>query len=128
MRPQADRTSSPGAATVTRRNAVGSSLVIAAWIAITALLVEPLQAAWLDWDELAIDLPTLIQRLAPIAIVTSLVLSAIGAALSGVAPTRGLALWTALEVAVWAQADLFVWQYGTFDGTPIDWSIHQDKS
>lgn len=126
--PQPNWTSSPQAASMTRGRAIRTSAVIATWIASTVLLVEPLQAAWLNWDELAINLPTLFQRLVPLLGGAALGLAALGAALCALAPTRGLALWTALGVAAWAQADLFAWQYTTFDGTPTDWSIHANKA
>jgi hypothetical protein len=105
-----------------------NGIAFAAWIASTMVFVEPLQAIMLNWDELATDLPTMLWRLAPIALFVFAGLAPLAFATCWLAPTRGLALWSALSVAIWLQADIFVWHYGSFDGTPLDWSAHEGKA
>lgn len=111
-----------------RRNAVQAAVVVAAWIATTALFIEPLQTILLNWDELETGLPTLLWRLTPLLLSAAVGLAILSGVTCWLAPIRGPALWTLLGVALWIQADVFAWQYGTFDGTPIDWSVHADKA
>ena len=111
-----------------RGRSVGVGLVVAAWLSTTLLLVEPLQAAWANWEELSVGLPTILRRLSPVLLVGFLASGLLALVTCWLAPLRGPALWVALGVSVWAQADLFAWQYGTFDGAPIDWSAHAAKA
>ena len=111
-----------------RRGRALSGIAIAAWIATTVAFVEPLQAALLNWDDLAPGFQEILGRLSPIALIAFAGLVPLTFASCWFAPDRATALWVALCVALWAQGDCFVWEYGTFDGAPLDWAGQRDKA
>lgn len=99
----------------------------ACWVALTFAMIEPLQAALPNWDELSIDALTLGLQLGKVALVLLACLMPIAFASAWFAPLRAPAIWTASCVAFWVQGDLFLWDYGTFDGSQLDWSAHAVK-
>ncbi len=103
------------------------AFVLAALIAGTVVLFEPLKSAVLNWDEISIDFAALLQRLLPPFALALAGLTAGGIALCLAAPRRGVALLVATYAALWAQGNLLVWGYGPFDGSPVDWSAHTAK-
>ena len=107
-----------------RWRAGGIGALFGLWIAVTAALVEPLQAALLNGDQLSVAPATLARSLGSLALAIGLPLAMVGAAVSAFSPLRGVALLAALCTAAWIQADLFLIEYGTFDGRPLDWSAH----
>ena len=48
----------------------------------------------------------------------------VGTLTSALLPRHSIPLLLATYVGMWAQGSLFVWSYGSFDGSPIDWSEH----
>ncbi len=105
----------------------GAVAFVASLIAATLFLLEPLKSAVVNWDELSIGFSALLRQLAlPFAFGLAAAL-ALAFALCVAAPTRGLALLVATHAGLWAQGNLFVWRYGSLDGSPIDWEAHSAK-
>jgi len=110
-----------------RARAFALTTLAACWAALTFGAIEPIQAALPNWDELSIDALTLCLQLGKVALVLFACLLPLALASAWLAPLRAPAIWTASCAAFWIQGDLFVWDYGTFDGSQLDWSAHAAK-
>ena len=109
------------------RSRLSALLLVSGLLAATITLIEPAKSAITNWSEIAIGFEELLARLALPFAVTFLAIATLAIVLNALAPRRGLALLVALYVALWAQANLFVWKYGEFDGSPIDWGENSGK-
>jgi hypothetical protein len=103
------------------------ALVLAALIAGSVMLFEPLKSAVLNWDEISTGPAELLRRLLPPFAATFAALAALAAGLCLMAPQRGPALLVAAYAALYAQGNLLVWPYGSFDGSALDWAAHAGK-
>jgi hypothetical protein len=102
-------------------------IVLAGLISATLLLLEPAKSSLLNAEELHIDLPGVLRSLLLPWLLGTGLLSLVGLVLHRTLGQRALALFIAIAIALWAQANLFVWQYGAIDGMDIDWSVHAGK-
>jgi hypothetical protein len=101
--------------------------LIALAIAATVGLFVPLETALANRGELNVGLAELAELLAPSVVVLTTGLLVLALASAFVIGERALAVLCAFLVCLWAQAALFQWDYGHFDGDAIDWSIHAGK-
>ncbi len=110
------------------RSQLPAALLLSALLAATITLIEPAKSAIGNWSEIGIGISTLLARLVTPFAVALAGIAAFAVFLTVVAPRRAVPILAALYVALWAQGSLFVWEYGAFDGSPIDWSEHSGKS
>jgi hypothetical protein len=96
-------------------------------LAATVALLEPVKSAVSNWNEIGIGFSELFAGLAVPFGITFVGIAAFAVLLTAVAPRRAVPILIALYVALWAQGSLFVWEYGKFDGSPIDWNEHFGK-
>ncbi len=110
------------------RSQLPAALLLSALLAATIALIEPAKSAIGNWSEIGIGISTLLARLVTPFAVALAGIAAFAVFLTVVAPRRAVPILAALYVALWAQGSLFVWEYGAFDGSPIDWSEHSGKA
>ncbi len=110
------------------RSQLPAALLLSTLLAATITLIEPAKSAIGNWSEIGIGISTLLARLVTPFVAALAVIAAFDALLTVVAPRRAVPILVALYVALWAQGSLFVWEYGTLDGSPIDWSEHSGKA
>ena len=96
-------------------------------IAVVVAFFRPLESAVLNWGELGVGFGRLLGLLVLPFVVTWVGVAAVALSFAVVAPTRVVALLVAVLTGLWVQGTFFVWDYGVFDGTPIDWSLHSGK-
>lgn len=95
--------------------------VAGVWIATEGVLLQPLSVAARNPTELGASLGAIaVELLAPWAICAAGCVIMIQL-LALVSPVRTLAFAVAFVVAQWLQGHWLVWDYGVFDGSPIDW-------
>lgn len=104
-------------------HAVALAIVTAAILT----LFEPLKSALFNSDELSFGFTDLLVGLVVPFLVAATVLAIAWMACAVLMPRRGVALLTALLVCLAVQGSIFVWNYGQFDGSPIDWDAHFGK-
>jgi hypothetical protein len=103
-------------------------LTLSLAIAAVATLLTPIGIAAINWEEISLDFVDLLWRSAPHFAVLGLALMFLSAAVARVAGApRAVALLAAVLVGVVVQTNFFLWSYGAFDGSPIDWSEHAGK-
>jgi hypothetical protein len=102
-------------------------LLLSGLLAATIALFEPIKSAIWNWSEISLGFEALLARLALPFAGAWLGIAGVAALSSAAAPNRAISVLVALCVALWAQGNLFVWSYGSFDGSPIDWSEHSSK-
>lgn len=103
-------------------------LALSGLIAWTLAPFEPIQLAVQNWDEIGVDVSDLLSGYwLPFVVVFGAV-ATLGWISSLLAPRRSVAVLVALYALLWAQGNLFVWDYGAFDGSPIDWGRHRGKA
>jgi hypothetical protein len=110
------------------RSQLPTALLLSALLAATIALVEPAKSAIGNWSEIGIGISTLLARLAMPFAAVFVGIAAFAVLLTVVVPRHAVPILAALYVALWAQGSLFVWGYGVFDGSPIDWSEHSGKA
>jgi hypothetical protein len=110
------------------RSQLPAALLLSALLAATIALIEPAKSAIGNWSEIGIGISTLLARLATPFAAAFVGIAAFAVLLTAVAPRRAVPILAALYVALWAQGSLLVWEYGIFDGSPIDWSEHSGKA
>ena len=110
------------------RSQLPAALLLSALLAATIALIEPAKSAIGNWSEIGIGISTLLARLATPFAAALVGIAAFAVLLTAVAPRRAVPILAALYVALWAQGSLLVWEYGIFDGSPIDWSEHSGKA
>ena len=110
------------------RSQLPAALLLSALLAATIALIEPTKSAIGNWSEVEIGFSTLLAKLATPFAAAFVGIAAFAVLLTAVAPRRAVPILAALYVALWAQGSLFVWEYGAFDGSPIDWSEHSGKA
>ncbi|MCH2173904.1 sulfatase-like hydrolase/transferase [Myxococcota bacterium] len=104
-----------------------SALVLSALIAWTIAIFEPIKSTVQNWEELTHGFGPLLRYLiTPFSVIFG-TLALLSLPMARLAPDRWLAILVALQVGLWAQGNLFLWNYGSFDGTAIDWAEHQSK-
>ena len=103
------------------------AFLLSGLLAATFTLLEPAKSAVSNWSEITIGFEDLATRLAVPFAVAYLAIATLAVLLIALAPRRGLPVLVALYVSLWAQGSLFLWEYGSFDGSPIDWSEHSGK-
>ena len=103
------------------------ALVLSGLLVATVMLLEPTKSAVANWIEIGLGFSELLGWLAVPAAIGFLVVAALAALSIAFAPRRTVPVLVAVYVALWAQGSLFVWDYGSFDGSPIDWSEHSGK-
>lgn len=99
-----------------------SSVLLALGIAATLTLFEPLKSAIANWDEITLGFKGLFRHLVAPFLWTALGLGAASALCTLLLGARAVAFIAALLICLVVQANFFVWDYGQFDGSPIDWS------
>ena len=104
-----------------RRNAAIPLILLAGWINLKIFLFYPLTIYISNAEEMRVGFHTLVSLYA----IPFLACMAIVAGL-GLALPRGLrrfyvAVLAAIGVLLWLQGDVLLWDYGTLDGTFIDW-------
>lgn len=109
------------------RSRRSATLVVSGLLAATITLLEPAKSAVSNWSEVGIGFEELLARLVVPFVAVYFAIAALAVPLNALAPRRGIPLLVAVYVALWAQGNLFVWDYGAFDGSPIDWSEHSGK-
>ncbi len=109
------------------RSRLPAALLLSGLLAATFTLLEPAKSAVSNWSEIVIGFAELLTRLAVPFAAAWFAIATLAVLLVALAPRRGLPVLVALYVALWAQGNLFVWEYGAFDGSPIDWSEHSGK-
>ncbi len=102
-------------------------LLLSGLLAATIALLEPVKSAVWNWNEINLGFEALLARLAPPFAVVWLGIAGVSMLAIAIAPRRVISVLVALYVALWAQGNWFVWSYGSFDGSPIDWSEHSGK-
>ncbi len=102
-------------------------LLLSGLLAATIALLEPVKSAVWNWSEINLGFEALFARLALPFAVAWLGIAGVSTLAIAVAPRRVISVLVALYVALWAQGNWFVWSYGSFDGSPIDWSEHSGK-
>jgi len=103
------------------------ALLIGGLLVATVVLLEPSKSAVGNWNEVSLGFSELLAWLALPAAIGCLGAVALAVLSIAFAPRRTVPLLVALYVALWAQGSLFVWDYGSFDGSSIDWSEHSRK-
>jgi hypothetical protein len=96
-------------------------------IAATIAIFRPLEVAVLNWDELGVGFGRLLGLLALPFAALWLGVSVIAMASATAISTRAVSLLAAVSIGLWLQGTFFVWDYGVFDGTPIDWSLNAGR-
>ena len=91
------------------------------------MLFEPTKSAISNWSEIVIGFSELLAWLAVPFVVAFFGIVFVSVLLVAIAPHHVVPILVALYVALWAQGSLFVWEYGSFDGSPIDWKEHSGK-
>jgi hypothetical protein len=110
-----------------RKRVYVSISLLALAIAATIAIFQPLEVAVLNWDELGVDFGRLLGLLAlPLVALWSGV-AVVAVSFTFAISTRAVSLLVALLIGLWLQGTFFVWDYGVFDGTPIDWSRNAGK-
>ena len=102
-------------------------LLLSGLLVATVVLLEPVKSAVWNWNQIGLGFSELLARLVVPFSVAFLAIAALAALLLAVAPRRSIPVLVALYVALWAQGSLFLWDYGSFDGSPIDWREHSGK-
>ena len=102
-------------------------VVLSSLIGATVFVLEPAKAAVLNWSELSVGPTALASGLWLPWVQASTALAVLGIVLSLLLGARVVAGLLALYVGLWAQGNLFLWAYGPFDGTAIDWRAHDVK-
>ena len=106
---------------------VFASLANAFAAALLLCVVEPLRAAFGNWDELSIGLSELALRLFEPFALSAGVLFAAALLTTLIFTRRGVAFQSALLVGFFVQSQFFVWDLGLLDGSDLDWSRHAGK-
>lgn len=109
-----------------RRHPVATPIAVSACLLLTVLVFAPGEIYYGN----AMDFPMLFAEMLPLlmaaALLGTLVLSGI---LMGLARDRpreiGVSLVFGLAVLAWLQGNVLLWQYGTLNGSPIDWASHR---
>jgi hypothetical protein len=109
------------------RSQLPAALLLSVLLAATIALIEPAKSAIGNWSEIDIGFSELLARLAAPFAVALFAIATFAVLLTAVAPRRAIPMLVALYVALWAQGSLFVWEYGDFDASPIDWNEHSGK-
>jgi hypothetical protein len=109
------------------RSQLPAALLLSALLAATIALIEPAKSAIGNWSEIGIGFAELLARLAVPFAVAFFAIATFAVLLAAAAPRRAIPMLVALYVALWAQGSLFVWEYGSFDASPIDWNEHSGK-
>jgi len=112
---------------IPRTRSVFSIAVAAFAIAATVAIFQPLEIAVANRAELGADLGQLLAWLAWPFAALWLGLAAVAMLLTMGISTRAVSLLVAMIIGLWVQGTFFVWDYGVFDGTPIDWSRNTGK-
>jgi hypothetical protein len=99
-----------------------SGLVVA-----TIVLIEPTKSAVANWIEIDLGFLELLGWLSLPSAIGFLAVTAVAALSIAFVPRYAIPVLVAIYVVLWAQGNLFVWNYGSFDGSPIDWSEHSGK-
>ena len=100
-------------------------LPISLAIAAVVVVVEPIEVAAINWSETSLDFAQVLVRSAlPFSLVALALTLVSAAACLVLGAPRTIALLAALLVGLVVQANVFLWHYGLFDGSPIDWSEH----
>jgi hypothetical protein len=93
----------------------------------TIVLLEPAKSAVSNWSDIGIGFSELFAKLAVPFAIAFFCMATLAALMTAAAPRRAIPMLVALYVALWAQGNLFIWEYGSFDGSPIDWHEHSAK-
>jgi hypothetical protein len=104
------------------RHQMRTALLLSGLLAATIMFFEPIKSAASNWSEIGTGFPELIGRLAaPFAAVFAAV-ALFGSILVAAMPRRAIPILVAFYVTLWAQGSVFIWEYGSFDGSPIEWN------
>lgn len=109
------------------RSELPVALVLSGLLVATVVLLEPTKGAVANWTEIGLGFSELLGWLAVPSAIGFLMVAALAALSIAFAPRRAVPVLVAVYVALWAQGSLFVWDYGSFDGSPIDWSEHSGR-
>lgn len=109
------------------RSELPVALMLSGLLVATVVLLEPTKSAAANWIEIDLGFLEFLGWLAMPFAIGFLAVAAVAALSIAFAPRRTVPVLVAVYVALWAQGSLFVWDYGSFDGSPIDWSEHSGK-
>ena len=102
------------------RSELPAALMLSGLLVATVVLLEPTKSAVANWIEISLGFSELLGWLAVPSAIGFLVVATLAALSIAFAPRRAVPVLVAIYVALWAQGSLFVWDYGSFDGSPID--------
>jgi hypothetical protein len=102
-------------------------VLLSGLLAATISLFEPLKSAVWNWSELSLGFSGLLAKLALPFLAFWLTITALSSIAIVPFSRRTISVLVALCVSLWAQGNLFVWNYGHFDGSPISWSLYTVK-
>jgi hypothetical protein len=109
------------------RSQMPTVMLLSGLLAATIALLEPFKSAVSNWNEIGISFAFLLSKLAiPFGLIFCSI-AALATVLAAIAPRRAIPILLALYVGLWAQGNLFIWSYGSFDGSPIDWAQNNPK-
>ena len=94
-------------------------LLLCAVIAGTVVLLEPLKSLVSNWEEIELGFSEVAAKLTVLYLVVFCAAAPLGILASALLPRHSIPLLLATYVGLWAQGSLFVWSYGSFDGSPI---------
>jgi hypothetical protein len=103
------------------------ALMLSGLLVATVVLLEPTKSAVANWIEIDLGFLELLSWLAVPSAIGFLGVATVTASAVAFAPQRAVPVLVAVYVALWAQGSLWVWDYGIFNGSPIDWSEHSGK-
>ncbi len=109
------------------RSQLPAAFLLSGLLAATIALLEPLKSALRNWNEIGINFSELFASLAVPFAVAFFAIAILAVLLLAVAPRRAVPVLVVLCVGLCAQANWFVWEYGSFDGSPIDWSANSRR-
>jgi len=111
----------------TGRPTLAAWLFFAALLASNLVLFEPIESLLLNLEEVHTDSRGVVLTILPgwlLVLALAMVFALLVRRLVG---GIGLAVLIGVTLALWLQANVFVWHYGEMDGTPIDWSENAGK-
>ena len=94
------------------RSRLPTAFLLSGLVAATIVLLEPTKSAVSNWSDIGIGFSELFAKLAVPFAITFLCTGTLAALLTAAAPRRATPIFVALYVALWAQGNLFVWEYG----------------
>tara|TARA_B100000676_G_scaffold256699_1_gene264171 strand:+ start:3609 stop:5408 length:1800 start_codon:yes stop_codon:yes gene_type:complete len=102
----------------------GLAVALASACATSILVLTPFAIWFGNRAEFSSDFIDIVRLVAPAAFVIAGVFGLLGLVLPISVGARVVGVLSALTVALWLQANIMNWHYGSLDGKLIDWSAH----